>query len=139
MSLFTWPARVYWEDTDAGGVVYYANYYRFLERARAEWLRARGWSQSALALDPGVLFTVVESQLKYLRPARIDDLLAISCEPVIAGRVAIDFRQRVWRDSEAGELLAEGRVRVVSVAAQNFRACRLPEFMVREIGAAEAS
>jgi acyl-CoA thioester hydrolase len=133
VSVFTWPARVYWEDTDAGGVVYYANYYRFMERARSEWLRARGFSQSALAIDPGVLFTVAESQLKYLRPARIDDLLEVSCEPAAAGRVAIDFRQRIWRGSVAGELLAEGHVKVVCVDAQNFRACRLPDFLVKEI------
>jgi acyl-CoA thioester hydrolase len=139
LSLFTWPARVYYEDTDAGGIVYYANYYRFLERARTEWLRARGLSQSALAVDPGVLFTVVESQLRYLKAARIDDLLVVSCEPARAGRVAIDFRQRVWLGSESGELLAEGSVRVVSVSTQNFRACRLPESIVREIAAAEAS
>ena len=139
MSLFTWPARVYWEDTDAGGIVYYANYYRFLERARTEWLRARGLSQSALAVDPGVLFTVVESQLKYLKAARSDDLLAVSCEPAVASRVAIDFRQRVWRGDESGELLAEGNVRVVSVNVQNFRACRLPEFILSAIAAAEAN
>ena len=138
MSVFSWPARVYWEDTDAGGVVYYANYYRFMERARTEWLRVRGLSQSALAVDPGVLFTVVESQLKYFKPARIDDLLAVSCEPAAAGRVAVDFRQRIWRGSEAGELLAEGHVKVVSVSAQNFRACRLPDFILKEI-AVEAS
>jgi acyl-CoA thioester hydrolase len=139
LSVFTWPARVYWEDTDAGGVVYYANYYRFMERARTEWLRAHGFSQSALALDPGVLFTVVESQLKYHKPARIDDLLVTSCEPVPAGRVAVDFRQRIWRGSEAGVLLAEGHVKVVSVDAKNFRACRLPESMVSAIAAAEAN
>jgi acyl-CoA thioester hydrolase len=135
LSVFTWPARVYWEDTDAGGVVYYANYYRFLERARTEWLRARGLSQSALAVDPGVLFSVVESHLKYIKPARIDDLLLVSCEPAASGRVAIDFRQRVWRGHESGELLAEGHVKVVSVDAKNFRACRLPEFIVKEIAA----
>jgi acyl-CoA thioester hydrolase len=133
LSVFTWPARVYYEDTDAGGVVYYANYYRFMERARTEWLRVRGFSQSALAVDPGVLFTVAESQLKYLKPARFDDLLVVSCEPAAAGRVAIDFRQRIWRGSESGELLAEGHVKVVSVNAQNFRACRLPEFIMKEI------
>ena len=133
MSVFTWPARVYWEDTDAGGVVYYANYYRFMERARTEWLRARGLSQGALAVDPGVLFTVVESGLKYLKAARLDDLLVVSCEPAAAGRLAIDFRQRIWRGSEAGELLAEGHVKVVSVSAQNFRACRLPESILKEI------
>ena len=82
---FVWQARVYWEDTDAGGIVYYANYLRFLERARSEWLRARGVSQLALARDPGVVFSVVALEAQYRRPARLDDLLSISCEPHCAG------------------------------------------------------
>ncbi len=86
MSPFVWQARVYWEDTDAGGIVYYANYLRFLERARTEWLRARGISQLALASDPGVVFSVVALEARYRRPARLDDLLSISCEPAVAGR-----------------------------------------------------
>ena len=84
MSIFVWPTRVYWEDTDGGGVVYYANYLRFLERARTEWLRSLGYTQSALAADPGVLFSVVEASIRYRRPARLDDLLLVSCEPSAA-------------------------------------------------------
>ena len=87
-----WQARVYWEDTDAGGIVYYANYLRFLERARSEWLRARGVSQRALALDPGVLFSVVSVEAQYRRPARLDDVLAISCEPVRDGGASVGLR-----------------------------------------------
>src|SRR6202034_2418625 len=82
---FVWQARVYWEDTDAGGIVYYANYLRFLERARSEWLRARGVSQLALARDPGVVFSVVALEAQYRRPARLDDMLSISCEPGLEG------------------------------------------------------
>ena len=77
---FTWAARVYWEDTDAGGVVYYANYLRFLERARTEWLRARGVMQQQLAVEKGVQFMVLRVAVEYKAAARLDDLLAISCE-----------------------------------------------------------
>ena len=79
---FTWRARVYWEDTDGGGVVYYANYLKFMERARTEWLRSRGHLQSELAEEHGFVFAVVEVRLNYRRPARLDDELAISCVPV---------------------------------------------------------
>ena len=133
MSAFHLSARVYWEDTDAGGVVYYANYLKFLERARSEWLRSRGHAQTALARDPGVLFAVSEVNIRYHRPARLDDLLVISCEPALAGRVAIDFRQQVWREREGGELLVDGRVRVVCVDAKSFRARRVPESVLQEV------
>ena len=133
VSAFTWQARVYYQDTDAGGVVFYANYLGFMERARTEWLRARGFSQASLAADPGVLFAVAEAEIRYRRPARLDDLLVISCEPALAGRVAIDFRQQVWREREGGELLVEGRVRVVCVDAKSFRARRVPESVLQEV------
>jgi acyl-CoA thioester hydrolase len=134
VSVFFWPARVYWEDTDGGGVVYYANYLRFLERARTEWLRATGFSQSDLARDPGVLFSVVEVNIKYLRPARLDDLLLVSCEPAPDGAATIIFAQRMLRGSENGELLAEAQVRVACVGAANFKARRVPPAILREIG-----
>jgi acyl-CoA thioester hydrolase len=73
VSRFCWPARVYWEDTDGGGVVYYANYLRFMERARTEWLRALGLSQQSLAEAHGIVFTVVGLNIEYRRPARLDD------------------------------------------------------------------
>ena len=78
MSAFSWPARVYWEDTDGGGIVYYANYLRFLERARTEWLRAHGHSQRDLAREAGILFTVVSLRVDYRAPARLDDELQIT-------------------------------------------------------------
>ena len=117
MSVFVWPTRVYWEDTDGGGVVYYANYLRFLERARTEWLRAHGFSQSELALDPGILFSVVEVNIKYRRPARLDDLLLISCVPALDGAASMIFSQRMQRGSEAGELEKAQVVGVVDHAA----------------------
>ena len=133
MSDYVWPTRVYWEDTDAGGVVYYANYLRFLERARTEWLRAHGFTQSALALDPGVLFSVVEVNIKYLKPARLDDLLLISCAAALDGAASMAFTQSIHRGVENGVLLAQAQVRVACVSASTFRARRLPPAILREI------
>ena len=125
---FVWQARVYWEDTDAGGIVYYANYLRFLERARTEWLRARGISQLALARDPGVVFSVVALEAQYRRPARLDDLLSISCEPACEGGASIVFAQRIWR-----EPLDE------RAAAERLGARRLPRRRDSETSAPAAS
>jgi acyl-CoA thioester hydrolase len=130
MSEFMWSARVYWEDTDGGGVVYYANYLRFLERARTEWLRSRGHSQTGLALEPGVLFAVAEVNIRFHRPARLDDLLAISCLPTLDGATTLVFKQQVRRGGDQGELLAAASVRVVCVGAQNFRPRRLPPAII---------
>jgi acyl-CoA thioester hydrolase len=128
--VFVWQSRVYWEDTDAGGIVYYANHLRFLERARSEWLRERGVSQRALALDPGVVFSVIALTLQYLRPARLDDLLAISCEPGAAAGACVEFRQRIWRDGVQGELLLEANVRIACVDALSLKPRRLPAVIV---------
>lgn len=131
MSVFSWPARVYWEDTDGGAVVYYANYLRFLERSRTEWLRARGHSQQALAREPGILFTVVSLQVDYRAPARLDDELKITCEPRTEGAASLRFEQRIYRSE--GELrtpLLEAQVRVACVDAKSFKPRRLPQFLL---------
>ena len=133
MSIFAWQARTYWEDTDAGGIVYYANYLKFLERARSEWLRDRGLSQRALALDPGVVFSVVALEAQYLRPARLDDVLAISCEPALNGGASISFAQNIWRESIEGELLLSATVRVACLDAHSLKPKRLPEVIIREL------
>lgn len=127
MKPFVWSVRVYWEDTDGGGIVYYANYLRFMERARTEWLRALGFSQAQLAADPGLLFTVVEARIRYLAPARLDDVLHVSCEPEVEGRASIALRQRVCRDAPHGALLAEGEIRAACVSARNLRPRRVPD------------
>jgi acyl-CoA thioester hydrolase len=132
---FVWQARVYWEDTDAGGIVYYANYLRFLERSRSEWLRARGVSQSALARDPGVVFSVVALEAQYRRPARLDDLLSISCEPAQEGGASILFSQRIWREPLASELLLSATVRVACLDAASLKPRRLPPVIVKELSA----
>ena len=139
MSVFSWTVRVYWEDTDGGAIVYYANYLRFLERARTEWLRALGQSQFALAQEPGILFTVVSMQIDYRAPARLDDELEITCEPHAQGPASLRFAQRIYRHAQArrAQLLAEAQVRVACVEAGRLRPRRLPEF-VRAALAAEA-
>jgi acyl-CoA thioester hydrolase len=133
VSVFRWPTRVYWEDTDGGAIVYYANYLRFLERSRTEWLRAHGHSQLALAREPGILFTVVSLTVEYRAPARLDDELEITCEPQAEGPASLRFAQRVYRAARAGEsagLLVEAEVRVACVDADNLRPRRLPQFLL---------
>ena len=133
MTVFIWQARVYWEDTDAGGIVYYANYLKFLERARSEWLRARGVSQRALALETGVLFSVVALEVQYRRPGRLDDLLAISCEPARDGGASFAFAQRIWRDGSPEALLLSATVRIACLDARSLKPRRLPEVLLREL------
>jgi acyl-CoA thioester hydrolase len=139
VSAFRWPARVYWEDTDGGGIVYYANYLRFLERARTEWLRARGYSQSELARESRIVFAVVSLEVEYRAPARLDDELEITCEPQAAGAASLRFRQAIYRrvraPAKAPELLLEASVRVACVDAQTLRPQRLPEFMLEAVPA----
>jgi tol-pal system-associated acyl-CoA thioesterase len=133
MSAFALAARVYWEDTDAGGVVYYANYLKFLERARTEWLRTRGHVQTELAAEAGVLFAVAEVNIRYKRPARLDDLLLISCAPALDGAASVLFRQQVHRDGPARELLVDAEVRVVCVDTKDFRPRRVPAAIAAEL------
>ena len=123
---FSWRARVYWEDTDGGGVVYYANYLKFMERARTEWLRGQGHSQQELAEQLGFVFAVVEVKVNYRRPARLDDELVITCLPVPEGRVSIRFKQVVRKGDDT---LADGEVRVACVDAKSFRPRALPDFI----------
>lgn len=132
MSEFLWPVRVYWEDTDAGGVVYYANYLRFLERCRTEWLRSQGLSQQELASVRGVQFMVLEVKIDYRAPARLDDLLTVSCAMQPEGRTTVRFAQQIWRGepcAPGAELLVEAEVRVVCVDAKTLRPRRIGEYL----------
>ena len=139
MRVFTWPARVYWEDTDGGAIVYYANYLRFLERARTEWLRSHGHSQQALARDPGILFTVVSLQVEYRAPARLDDELHISCRPQPLGPASLRFLQSIRRTGTTPRLLLEASVRVACLDAHSLRPRRLPEFLTDLLSAEAAT
>jgi acyl-CoA thioester hydrolase len=142
VSVFCWPARVYWEDTDGGAIVYYANYLRFLERARTEWLRAHGHSQLELARDPGILFAVMSLQVEYRAPARLDDQLQITCEPAAEGAASLRFAQRIYRGADAAPaaapLLLEASVRVACVDASTLKPRRLPRFLVEALAGGEA-
>jgi acyl-CoA thioester hydrolase len=135
VSVFTYPARVYWEDTDGGAIVYYANYLRYLERARTEWLRTFGYSQQALAQDPGILFTVVSLQVEYRAPARLDDLLSISCEPRPDKLASMHFIQRIHRvvEDTPAQLLVDANVRVACLDARTLRPKRWPSFLVEDL------
>jgi acyl-CoA thioester hydrolase len=120
---FTWPIRVYYEDTDAGGIVFYANYLKFFERARTEWLRTCGIEQSRLASETGTTFIVCSTALEYRSPARLDDTLAIVSRVERLGRATVDFMQEAWREST---LLATGTVRVGCVDAAALRPAAIP-------------
>jgi acyl-CoA thioester hydrolase len=120
---FRHTLRVYWEDTDAGGVVFYANYLKYFERARTEWLRALGFGQQALRERTGAIFVVTHTQVRYRAPARLDDLLDITVELRAGGRASMKIAQQAWRGSA---LLAEGEIRVGCVDAGTFRPRRFP-------------
>jgi len=115
--------RVYWEDTDAGGVVFYANHLKFFERARTEWLRALGVSQQKLRDETGAIFIVAETAVRYLGPARLDDLLTVDVRLVESGRASMLLAQRTRRDAA---LLAEGTIRIGCVDAGTFKPRRIP-------------
>lgn len=124
---FSWPVRVYWEDTDAGGVVYYANYLKFLERARTEWLSHLGLEQDRLAQEVGVVFVVRRVEADYLRPARFNDRLSVRCELAELNRVSLTMAQQVRRGEE---ILLEAVVKVACVERSAFRPARIPEFVM---------
>jgi acyl-CoA thioester hydrolase len=125
---YRFELRVYWEDTDAGGVVFYANYLKFFERARTEWLRSLGHQQERMRTETGVVFVVTDTAVRYLRPARLDDLLAVTVDVKQAGRAQMTIVQQAWRVSPQGDdaLLAEGTIRIGCVDAGTFRPQRIP-------------
>lgn len=131
---FRWPVRVYYEDTDSGGVVYYANYLRFLERARTEWLRAQGFEQSRLERDYGLVFVVTALSIEYRRPARFDDMLAVTVEPANVGASRVIVLQRVLRETE--ELVAAS-VRLGCVNTETFKPVRIPGAVAGKMGKAK--
>ena len=134
METFHWPVRVYYEDTDSGGVVYYANYLRFMERARTEWLRSLGVEQDLLIEQEGVLFAVRHVDLDYLKPARFNDLLEVSSKVIEFGRASLTFEQKITRmDAETKTELCRGQVKIACLGAESFRPRPIPEFLRTEI------
>ena len=129
---FSFALRVYWEDTDAGGVVFYANYLKYFERARTEWLRSLGFGQERMRIESGVMFIVTDTSVRYLRPARLDDLLDITVQVEHAGRAQMTIAQQAWRRADAAvgtsasQLLAQGTIRIGCVDAGTFKPQRIP-------------
>ena len=129
---FAFPIRTYWEDTDAGGIVYYANYFKFMERARTEWLRALGWEQETLRLERNLLFVVVDVEAHFRKPARYGDMLQTTCEVAESTRASLTFKQEIYRQTVGGELLLDGRVRIACLDATTYRPKPLPEGLLQE-------
>ena len=129
--VFSIPVRIYFEDTDAGGVVYYANYLKYLERCRTEWLRAIGCDQSELLREPGIAFVVRSINLEYLKPARLDELLSVDLVVERISRVQIFFRQAIRRTCPTGgsEELASGRIQVVCVNSAQMKISSIPALL----------
>ncbi|MSQ67683.1 MAG: tol-pal system-associated acyl-CoA thioesterase [Gammaproteobacteria bacterium] len=121
---FRWPLRVYYEDTDAAGIVYHANFIKFMERARTEWLRALGFEQNLIAREHGIAFVVRRATLDFVRPARFNDSLIATCAVARCGWASVDFKQQVL--DQQGALLCGGEIRVGSVNFHRMAPVRMP-------------
>ncbi|MCK4588139.1 MAG: tol-pal system-associated acyl-CoA thioesterase [Gammaproteobacteria bacterium] len=147
---FYWPVRVYYEDTDNGGVVYYANYLKFMERARTEWLRSLGLEQDRLISEQGIIFAVRSVQVDYLKPALFNQLLSVSAEIIETGKASLTFKQEVVVDkknktensitkggeSEAvslDQVLCRGQIKIACLDVSSMRPCAIPDSVRKEI------
>ena len=139
-SAFRWPLRVYYEDTDAGGIVFYANYLKFFERARTEWLRAAGVGQQQLSMESGCMFVVKSASIDYHAPAKLDDRLEISVEIRKLGRASVLFTQEAWCMNDHHPVrLCTGTVRVGCVDTSSLRPAEIPAAVFRKINDANES
>ncbi len=130
MQTFSWPVRVYYEDTDAGGVVFYANYLKFFERARTEYLRAEGFEQDQLMTEAGVIFVVRSVQVDYLKPARFNDLLQVTAEVTQAKKTSFMFKQQITRENT---LLCQGDIRIACLDAHSMRPKAIPPLILETL------
>lgn len=130
MTLFHWPIRIYYEDTDSGGVVYYANYLRFFERARTEMLRSKGFEQDQLIAEQNLIFAVRSVQVDYLKPARFNEQLEVSTEISSIKRVSLYFEQTISRDQQ---VLCKGSIRVVCLDAVNLKPKAIPDNLLQHL------
>ena len=126
VKIFSLPVRVYFQDTDAGGVVYHASYVNFMERARTEWLRTHGYSNAGLMKEFGMVFVVRSLKLDYLRPALLDDLLSVTAHAKETGRSRVALLQNVLRGEE---VLMEAEIHLVCVAMENFKPVAIPDVL----------
>jgi acyl-CoA thioester hydrolase len=127
MMTFEWPVQVYWEDTDAGGVVYHSQYLNFMERARTEFLRSLGVVQTTLRDDLGILFVVRDIQIRFKKPAKFDDELNVNTQLLKVGRSLLEFEQNIYRSDEH---LIAAKVDVVCIGADSFRPVSIPDKML---------
>ena len=150
---FIWPVRVYWEDTDAGGIVFYANYLKFFERARTEWLRSLGIEQQALKDQLGGMFVVADTTLRYRKPARLDDQLLVTATLAAPGRASLMIHQQAYLkpavslllknehqeqqtrgpEPDTSTLLCEGSIRIGWVNAQTLQPGRIPAVLLQAL------
>ena len=127
---YTWPVRVYWEDTDAGGIVFYANYLKFFERARTEWLRSLGIGQQQLKDETSGMFVVAETNVKYMRPARLDDELIVTARLLQSGRASMTIQQQALLNNS---VLCEGTIRIGWVDAASLQPRRIPQNIIESL------
>lgn len=124
---FDWPVQVYYEDTDAGGVVYHSQYLNFMERARTEFLRHVGFAQTALKEELGILFVVRDIHIRFKKPAKFDDALKVSTKLINVGRSLLEFEQNIYRGDEH---LIAAKVEVVCIGADSFKPSSIPQVMM---------
>jgi len=138
MNSFLWHARVYYEDTDAGGVVYYANYLKYMERARTEWLRCLGVEQDELSIKMNILFAVRSVNIEYKQPARFNDALEISVEPMALKSASISFQQTITKQHD-DSVLATAQVNVVCLSSSDFKPQAIPKSLHMKIQQGETN
>jgi acyl-CoA thioester hydrolase len=130
VSAFSWPIRVYYEDTDAGGVVFYANYLKFFERARTEMLRSMGFEQDQLISEQQLIFVVRSVQIDYLKPALFNDVLVATATITLAKKVSLNFEQIIMRDND---ILCRGNIRIASLDSVSMRPKVIPDNLLKKL------
>ena len=130
--VFSWPVRVYYEDTDAQGLVYFANYFKFMERARSEWLRSLGFEQDSFMEQQRRFFVVVNTQARFIVPAKFNEMLAVTVRVTKKSRATFEIEQNIYRESQACVLLCSGQVKVACLNADTLKPVRLPDLISKE-------
>lgn len=130
MTIFHWPVRVYYEDTDAGGVVFYANYLKFFERARTEMLRSLGFEQDQMIAEQKLIFVVRSVQIDYLKPARFNESIDVTAEVILIKKVSLNFKQVITRGED---LLCKGNVRIACLDAETLKPKSIPEDLLQQL------
>jgi len=130
MKAFNWPVRVYYEDTDSGDVVYYANYLKYMERARTEFLRHLGFEQNELIEQQNIIFAVRAVQCDYKSPARFNDELNVTAELIELKKASMLFEQKIFRVNQSNKILCQGQIRIACLQADTFKPCAIPQMLM---------